>query len=445
MSHPHNWARSALGSVASSTATVLIGLGTGILVARFLGPEGRGILANIVTWTTMLAALTQLPMAEAIVSSSASHPKIQVVRTAFRLSMVVLCVTALPCILLLFWLLSDFAELTPALIAAYALTYFVAQSLGQVYRGHFQIERQFAAIQMYTVLQPLLYLVFLVALFAAPLAFDVATVLILLTASMIVTGAVRVLVSGSPFWGPPGPKPAGQDHSWTRLIGRAALMFHLPKVAQKLGGQGDRLLLVMLVSAFEAGLFFVALTFAAVLPGMLGTAVRLLALPALVSLEGEEKSRAALKLVSVAWIMGLAGLVTTAVLAPVFVPLLFGAAFQGAVPLAMGLGAVLALRSVRVAMTEVLKSYMVSLRLSSAPLLMFVVLAGLSLVLFPLFGVYGIIAAQVGAEAATMIFLAWQIKGFAPAVASGGWVIPRRKDIAQIAQVFTRALVKKLR
>lgn len=51
-----------------------IGLGTGILTARLLGPDGRGELAAIQTWPMLLAAIASLGLPNALVYFSAREP-----------------------------------------------------------------------------------------------------------------------------------------------------------------------------------------------------------------------------------------------------------------------------------------------------------------------------------------------------------------------------------
>ncbi|KEZ78799.1 lipopolysaccharide biosynthesis protein [Salinisphaera hydrothermalis] len=52
----------------------LIGLGTGVLVARLLGPDGRGALAAVISWTSMFAYLGNLGLPVAITYASARYP-----------------------------------------------------------------------------------------------------------------------------------------------------------------------------------------------------------------------------------------------------------------------------------------------------------------------------------------------------------------------------------
>ncbi|PYU01234.1 MAG: hypothetical protein DMG38_04255 [Acidobacteria bacterium] len=64
-----------LVTFAGNGCLALLGLVTGVLVARLLGPQGRGELAAIQTWPTNIASLAMLGLAEATVYFSAREPR----------------------------------------------------------------------------------------------------------------------------------------------------------------------------------------------------------------------------------------------------------------------------------------------------------------------------------------------------------------------------------
>jgi O-antigen/teichoic acid export membrane protein len=70
--------RSAAFSVAETAATNAVlgalGIVTGILAARWLGPDGRGELAAIQMWPSVVASLALIGLPEALVYFSAKHP-----------------------------------------------------------------------------------------------------------------------------------------------------------------------------------------------------------------------------------------------------------------------------------------------------------------------------------------------------------------------------------
>src|SRR2546427_9787609 len=51
-----------------------IGIVTGIIAARWLGPDGRGELAAIQMWPSAVASLAMIGLPEALVYLSAKHP-----------------------------------------------------------------------------------------------------------------------------------------------------------------------------------------------------------------------------------------------------------------------------------------------------------------------------------------------------------------------------------
>jgi O-antigen/teichoic acid export membrane protein len=58
-------------------AIQLLGLVSGILVARWLGPDGRGQLAAVISWASMLAYLGNLGMPVAMTYSAAREPELR--------------------------------------------------------------------------------------------------------------------------------------------------------------------------------------------------------------------------------------------------------------------------------------------------------------------------------------------------------------------------------
>ena len=69
--------RAILLTTGSQIAIQAIGLLTGILVARWLGPDGRGQLAAVISWASMMAYLGNLGMPVAFTYSAARQPELR--------------------------------------------------------------------------------------------------------------------------------------------------------------------------------------------------------------------------------------------------------------------------------------------------------------------------------------------------------------------------------
>ena len=66
--------RAVLLTGGTQIGTQAIGLLTGILVTRWLGPDGRGQLAVIISWPSMLAYLGNLGLPVALTYAAAREP-----------------------------------------------------------------------------------------------------------------------------------------------------------------------------------------------------------------------------------------------------------------------------------------------------------------------------------------------------------------------------------
>lgn len=62
-------------TVGAQLGIQAIGLGTGVLIARLLGPDGRGQLAAVIGWASMLAYLGNLGLPVALAYASARYPQ----------------------------------------------------------------------------------------------------------------------------------------------------------------------------------------------------------------------------------------------------------------------------------------------------------------------------------------------------------------------------------
>ncbi|HKM55935.1 MAG TPA: hypothetical protein VJY33_21190, partial [Isosphaeraceae bacterium] len=60
--------------LAINVVMAIIGLASGLLAAKLLGPQGRGELAAIQSWPMLFAALALLGMPEAVVYYSSRYP-----------------------------------------------------------------------------------------------------------------------------------------------------------------------------------------------------------------------------------------------------------------------------------------------------------------------------------------------------------------------------------
>lgn len=400
---------------------MVVGLLTGVIVARLLGPEGRGVIGSVVTYATVLVGLGQLSVDDVTVIQEKKIGEDRALSAAWTVSLASFLIST-PLLAGAIWALLRENELVPMVITiAFFAAFAVSNMINQLYFGVFRIRHQFGKVQMYAIAKPVLYLAFLLILAVGIVAPSVENVLIALIASTLLAVAVRAVIDGLPFVSELNWNSAGE-------FLKLALPLYTTKVTQTLGTQGDRLLVVALLPARDIGIFLVATTFSLVIPGIFSTAVKLLVLPVMMSIDLEARSAKGQQLLRVTWAASILAGLCTAALATFLIPIVFGPAFASASILAIGLAAANLLRPVRESLLEVQKSYAITRFFALPSLVLLLAFIAVSAALFPKFGVFGIIAGRGAAELVTVMVLSYRLEKYAPEMALRRWIVPRMSD-----------------
>ena len=422
---PKNWASTILRSFGSSTGIMVIGLFTGILLARLLGPEGRGIVGSVVTYATVLVGLGQLPVGDVTVIQEKDVGEEQAVATAWTVSLVNLFIST-PILAAIIWVVFRTDAHVPLMLTVvFFLAFVMSNMINQLYLGIFRIRHQFGKVQFYAFTKPAIYLAFLLLLSGGVVAPTIEAVLIGLIVSNLLAVAVRAVFDGLPF--------VGRLH-WGSIGAflKLSLPLHTTKVMNTLGSQGDRLLAVSLLSTNEIGIFLVATTFASVIPGIYSAAIKLLVLPVMVTIDRKTRSAQANQTLRLTWAASIVAGLFTASVAHLLIPILFGAAFASAGGMAVWLAAANMLGPVRNSLMELQKSYAITRFFAIPSAVMFAVFIAVAAMLFPLLGVYGIIAARGVAELVTVAVLSHRLGIYAPEIDIRHWIVPSRRDFVML-------------
>ena len=404
---------------------MIVGLFTGIILARLLGPDDRGVLGSIVTYATVLVGLGQLSVGDVTVIQEKELGEDQALATAWTISIANFCIST-PILTAIIWALFRTDEDVPmVLTVAFFVAFAVSTMINQLYLGVFRIRHEFGRVQMYSLTKPVIYLAFLLVLASGLAAPTVQMALIALIASNLFAVAARAVIDGLPF--------VGQLH-WksTKPFLKLALPLYTTKVVQTLATQGDRLLAVALLSKYEIGIFLVASTFASVIPGVYSTAVKLLVLPVMISINHEKRSAQASQMLRLTWAASIVAGLFTAALADVLIPLMFGTAYASAGGLAMWLAVANLLRPVRESLLEIQKSYAVTKFFALPSLVLFITFVAVTAALFPILGVYGVIAGSGISELVTVVMLSYRLKQYAPEFSISRWILPRGRDFTML-------------
>lgn len=322
--------RAWLGTVAANGMLLVGGMTTGILAARLLGPADRGLLAAVVFWPSIFAAVAQWSLGEAIVWRSAQAPERSAVIlvSATVLALTAALATSIVAVPLLPRLLGEARSEVLDLAVLFACVWLPVTNLNVVLMGADQAARRFGRLNLLRLGPNGFYLAGILALWAMGRV-SVETLAWAMAGGSALTLVLRLATARRDL-------VAAPERSEIATLARVGSRFHAGALAALLSSQADRLVLVLAFPDVTIGHYVVAWTFAASGLAAVTNAVPLVLLPHLAAERDRERARALLALALRRTAIFLyAGVPIAGLATPWLFPLLFGAAYVEAVPLAL--------------------------------------------------------------------------------------------------------------
>jgi O-antigen/teichoic acid export membrane protein len=389
-------------SFASSTGIQALNVLTGVLLARTLGPHGRGELAALVLWPTILAAVGNLGVMDAVTYYSARSKTS--IGTIVGSSLVLgLCQSALlitigvlvfPVVLFHYnQHVLHTAYLFLAFVPINILTLNLAGALNGLHRFlWFQTVR---LIVVGSTVIGLLALTLVHALtpYSAVAVYLGANLITLCVASVLYRLADRSSLKFKPD------------------VARELLSFgvrsHLGNVSSLLNERVDQLVISVFLAPAKLGLYVVAVTLCS-LTALVGSSVSLVALPTVARLRGvAERARAARRLV------GLTAAASAALTLPViaFTPLIIDIAFGSAYRSAAIVSRILLVAAVILSTNRALSSILMGVgRPLDAGIAESIALVATFAGLAALLPVFGLVGAGIASLIAYSVSCAWMVR-----------------------------------
>jgi len=368
----------------------------GILVARLLGPAGRGQFAAAILWPGLFAAMGGMGVSVALARRAGrAHDLARVIRTGLLLTLLTGTVVAVLCAAAIPWLLPG--NDTVVRNAAYVFVPFII--FNQVSLAMIAIDQGagwFAQMNWTRLIVNPVYLLFVVVLWFTGVR-DVGWFVIgLLIANAAVAFArVTLAVQRAPLPGQMEPVNA---------VLHEALPYGLAGLLGALAASADKALLLYLLGTAQLGFYTVALTAASVVNSLAGAAGTVsFGMSAQVK-DREGFDRIARMFRFTAWTWLLAGL-GVAVIIPIVLPLLYGAVFRPAIWPAILLIPAAALTGQASILEESMRAQgraFVGLEARAAGL---VVMIAMGWMLAPVVGIYGVVFAAIGSQAIVLIVM----------------------------------------
>lgn len=401
-------ARSLGLSFGVSLAIQVLNVVTGVLLARALGPEGRGELVAVVLWPSVVAALGSLGVSEAVTFHAARGTLglgalvgTTVALTAAQSALLVgIGAVAIPLAL---------SSHDPTVVdTAYLYLAFVPLNLLTLgLLGVLNGLHRFRAFHTLRLLVIGASTVALISLWAAGeltvrnaafayLAANAAT--LVATAAAVARGRVGSLSVSRPLLG--------------ELL-RFGAKSHTSNVSALLNERLDQLVISIFLAPARLGLYVVAVTVTS-LTTLIGSSVSLVALPTIArARDDEERRRLACRLTRLTVVASVAITVPLLVLAPTLIELVFGAGFRSAGDAARVLLAAAILLSVSRVLGAVLKAANRPLDAGVAEALSLVATTAALAVLLPWLGILG---AAIASLIAYGVGIAWYARRAARAL-----------------------------
>jgi O-antigen/teichoic acid export membrane protein len=318
---PRRSKRAATWLTLSNIGFNVFGLATGPLLARALGPEGRGTLAAILVPLQLAPHVLGIGLPTYALWYVAQRGRTRQVATTLAVIVAVLGVAALPLIPVAAGLLAQDRSLVYGFLVGGLCATPLFVMINVLISSAVALER--VGILVATrLLGPALTLVLLIALWAADRVTVTTAALANLGSQLLVLAPAALVLGGGGAW------------AFKRDLVKPAMRFGIRAWPGTLGALAaarlDQLLMIPLVDERDLGLYVVAYTLSTG-PAVVATAYQYTISPRVA--RGEQAAIAAgSRLLTPILVVFAGGL---AIVTPVLLPLLFGGSFAAAVPLAL--------------------------------------------------------------------------------------------------------------
>lgn len=337
---------SALTTFAATAAIVLLTFATSIILARNLGPEGRGLLLALTFWPALISALTNLSLNEAAAyhiarsdGMSDAAAKREFEATGLLLQLAMAFVSGAICVLVIDLLLPAAHRVSLWAVLCYAVLFAPLSVLDQHFKAVLQGRGQFILLNAIRLVQPLAYATLLVLLVILS-AVSVGSVMAAMIASLAVSPLVVALVDGAPV------VPLSRAAA-SKLVS-SGLRFHVANFVLYAATEIDKLIVLQLVDISLVGQYAIAIGVSSLGSGLVVQSVGLLLSREMSALRDlQHRGELLIRGVHVTTIALVLVNGAAAALAPWWLPLVFGQEFVPAVPVAMVLLLMGTLRGIR--------------------------------------------------------------------------------------------------
>ncbi|NIO21042.1 MAG: oligosaccharide flippase family protein [Candidatus Aenigmarchaeota archaeon] len=312
------------GTFISNGCIIFCGFITGILTARLLLPEGRGALAAVLYWPQIIAGIGLLSIHEAVTYRVGRDPdrRRKIVSSALWLALFLSIILSISGYLTIPWLLGLKRQELWSISRFYVLLYvpfnFVILTLFALDHGLMR----FSQYNIFRLSVPLLYLSGILLLWFTGHV-SVGMVVFVNLLSTVIVALVRMFMSGTELFMKP-------DFSEIWRLVKDALSFHGAAILVIAASQIDKFVVLKLWDNEFLGIYIVGLTVASSGLNMVGSTFHIVLFPSIAGSSQDQQYKKLTEGIRQAMFMLFFIAVPLMLLAPYFVPFLFGYQFTPA-------------------------------------------------------------------------------------------------------------------
>lgn len=317
-------ARPYMVTLLGSSGALLFNLYTGIVSARLLAPEGRGVVGAIVGWVMVTTFLSGFGFQQGLSwIESRDHRRAPAILTTTVISTFALSIMGITIAEILlpigFGAQTDEALRYARIAMVWVLPYMAYNSFGNV----FGARQQFGAVNVLRIAQPILYAVALTLLWIVGQV-GVAEVLAVQALSFLIPALVAfAILRRASGMGRP-------DRSLTREGASFGFRAYGSTLGQLANTRLDLVVLPAVVVAADIGLYVVAVSAATLVVGLFGS-LQVVVFPAAARAGGAAAVQLAQRAIRIVMLASIAVASVLGLGASWFVQVLYGAEFIGAV------------------------------------------------------------------------------------------------------------------
>jgi len=312
--------RDWLGTFGTNMALLGVGLLTGVLAARILGPEGRGRFAELLLWGNLVAQLGALGLPAAATIEAARSKQGGPLLASI---LVLACAYSAASVAIFALVAAAFLASSTTLSVAFVAAYVPANILGLSLLSADAGAQRFRLYNALRLIPQCVYLALLIGLAVAGLASAGSLACAALAGSALVP-LVRAFGAGS-------PQLAWPDLGAVRRLAVNGLRFYATSVVTIVRDAADRMVILAALDPAALGLYAVAMTVAGLAAQNIAGATATILLPKLAAGADEDARRLHFtRAFGASLLVGtlLNGLV--AIVSPFLIPIVFGMEFSGA-------------------------------------------------------------------------------------------------------------------